>query len=117
MKDVRLSDGTVIPKGTVLVAAYGSMHHDEKYYPNPDIFDPFRFSRVREQDGDTVKHQYTTASATFLPWGYGPHAWYVTLTVVFHLHGSETECFSRQPGTVLRSDADESNPGQYHRPL
>ncbi|KAI1795280.1 cytochrome P450 [Ganoderma leucocontextum] len=74
MKDVRLNDGTFIPKGTVLVAAYGPMHHDEKHYPNPEVFDPFRFSRMREQDGDGVKHQYTTASATYLPWGYGPHA-------------------------------------------
>ena len=95
MKDVRLSDGTLIPKGTVLVAAHGSMHHDEKYYLDPEVFDPFRFSRVREQDGDTVKHQYTTASATFLPWGYGPHAWYVTRSAAFHQYGSETHRHSR----------------------
>ncbi|KAI1784033.1 hypothetical protein LXA43DRAFT_1101848 [Ganoderma leucocontextum] len=42
MKDVRLSDGTFIPKETVLVAAYGGpMHHEEKHYPDT-VFDRMR---------------------------------------------------------------------------
>ena len=82
LKDMRLSDGTFIPKGTCLVSASGALHHDEKHYPDPEVFDPFRFSGMREQHGDSVKYQFTTASATYLPWGYGPHAWYVTLKIL-----------------------------------
>ena len=77
LKNVQFSDGTFIPKGTCLVSASGAMHHDEKHYLDPEVFDPFRFSRMREQHGDNVKHRVKTTSATYLPWGYGPHAWYV----------------------------------------
>ncbi|PIL26428.1 cytochrome P450 [Ganoderma sinense ZZ0214-1] len=74
MKDALLSDGTFLPKGTILLTAYSPVHRDERYYPNSDVFDPFRFSRERERDGDSVKHQFTTSSATYLSWGYGPHS-------------------------------------------
>ena len=77
MKDVLLSDGTFVPEGTILLTAHSPVHRDERYYPDPDVFDAFRFSRERERDGDAVKHQFTTSSATYLPWGYGPHSWYV----------------------------------------
>ncbi|KAM5539657.1 hypothetical protein V8D89_006766 [Ganoderma adspersum] len=74
MKDVGLSDGTLIPKGTILLTAYSPVHRDERYYTDPDVFDPFRFERERELDGDSVKHQFTTSSATYLSWGYGAHS-------------------------------------------
>ena len=81
VKDVLLSDGTFIPKGTILVTACSPVHRDPRYYPNPDVFNPFRFSHERELDGDNVKHQFTTSSATYLSWGYGAHSWYVYLDV------------------------------------
>ena len=43
LKDFTLPDGTFIPKNTTLCAALYATHHDEKYYPNADIFDGFRF--------------------------------------------------------------------------
>ncbi|KAJ5138483.1 uncharacterized protein N7515_003331 [Penicillium bovifimosum] len=33
-------DGYLIPKGTVVIINGWGMHHDEKRFPNPDVFDP-----------------------------------------------------------------------------
>lgn len=40
-----------------------SLHHDPKYYPNPDIFDPDRF---------TPEEKSKRPNGTFLPFGDGP---------------------------------------------
>jgi cytochrome P450 len=53
----------IIPKGA-RVAVYPYFNHrDERYWPNPDAFDPGRFLR-KEETGH--KYQYT-------PFGTGPH--------------------------------------------
>lgn len=53
----------VIEKGTrVLIPAYG-LHHDPDYFPDPDKFDPDRFSE--ENKGKIPSYAY-------LPFGDGP---------------------------------------------
>lgn len=52
-----------IPKGTrVLIPIYG-IHHDPEYFPNPDEFDPNRF---------TSEEIEKRPSNTFMPFGDGP---------------------------------------------
>ncbi|KAJ7269673.1 cytochrome P450 [Mycena rebaudengoi] len=46
----------------------------QKQYPNATEFDPFRFSRMREQAGEGIKHQMVTPSTDFLLFGLGRHA-------------------------------------------
>ncbi len=76
VKDVTLSDGTRIPKGTLVAAASVTAHTDDTRYPEPDVFDPFRFARMREGGvEDAVKHQLVNTSVDFLPFGHGKHAW------------------------------------------
>ncbi|CAG9828105.1 unnamed protein product [Diabrotica balteata] len=53
----------VIEKGTILVFPIMSIQRDPKYYPNPDKFDPERFS---DENKDTIDPY------TFLPFGLGP---------------------------------------------
>lgn len=54
---------TVLEKGTrVLIPVY-ALHHDPEYYPNPDVFDPERFT-------ESNKNQRHTFS--YLPFGEGP---------------------------------------------
>ncbi|KAH9837367.1 cytochrome P450 [Rhodofomes roseus] len=74
MKDVTLSDGTYIPKGTILAAATTSTHHDERNYENPDVFDPLRYSRLRERENESTKHHYVSTSAKDIGFGHGKHA-------------------------------------------
>lgn len=58
-------DGKKVPikKGDYLWIPMYSIQHDEKYYPNPEKFDPERFS-------DERKHEINPN--TYLPFGIGP---------------------------------------------
>lgn len=52
-----------LPPGTrVIIPIYG-IHHDPEHYPNPEAFDPERFSEETKR----TRHPYT-----FLPFGEGP---------------------------------------------
>ena len=73
--DITLSNGTVIPTGTLCVAAALPTHTDSDNYTNPDVFDPFRFSGMREGEGEGTKHQYVSTSTEYIPFGHGKHAW------------------------------------------
>lgn len=76
VKDVTLLDGTFLPRGTELLATAYGIHHNDATYEDPDVFDPFRFSRMRE--GSKTKHancQLVHPSPYYLSFGYGRHAW------------------------------------------
>jgi cytochrome P450 len=55
--------GWTIPKGAILSLDIYTMHHDPANFPNPEAFDPERFSKARE--GDIPKYAY-------VPFGGGP---------------------------------------------
>lgn len=46
----------------VIIPVYG-IHHDPEYYPNPEIFDPDRFSVEGKKSRDSI---------SWLPFGDGP---------------------------------------------
>ena len=77
MKDFTFSDGTFIPKGTMIAVATRSLHHDERFYENADAFEPFRFAEMREDDSEGVKYQFVSTAIDYLPFGLGKQAWYV----------------------------------------
>ncbi|KAJ6487829.1 cytochrome P450 [Mycena sanguinolenta] len=64
-KDFMFSDGTMVPAGTLVGVPILAEHHDEANYENADVFDPFRFSRMREQAGEGIKHQMVTRPGRF----------------------------------------------------
>ena len=85
LKDITLSDGTRLPRGTLVVSASDSAHHDEANYADPDVFDGFRFARMREGDGEDTKHQFVHTSLDYMAFGHGRHAWYaLVLTLYFN---------------------------------
>lgn len=48
---------------------------DESLYPDPEVFDGFRFSRLREQRPDMDgRAQYVASNPASLGFGYGRHA-------------------------------------------
>ncbi|KAM9320123.1 ultra-long-chain fatty acid omega-hydroxylase-like [Gastrophryne carolinensis] len=62
-EDITLSDGKVIPKGNVcLISIYGT-HHNPAVWPNPEVYDPYRFDPERTQE---------RASHAFVPFSAGP---------------------------------------------
>lgn len=53
----------VLEKGTEIVIPFTGIHRDPEFYPNPELFDPERFSdeEIRKRD-----------HYTYLPFGEGP---------------------------------------------
>ncbi|KAI0731494.1 cytochrome P450 [Fomitopsis betulina] len=74
LQDYTFADGTFIPAGTTISAPSHSVHHDGQFYDNPRQFDPFRFSRMRDDDGEGTRHQMVSTSTDYIPFGHGRHA-------------------------------------------
>ena len=85
VKDVTLGDGTFIPKDTFICTSTWGTHRDDVAYPDPEVFDPFRFSRGKPDGAsgtEGTKHQLPNTSAEFIPFGHGGHAWCVGLILL-----------------------------------
>jgi cytochrome P450 len=84
MQDFTFSDGTFIPEGTFVGVAVLPTHHDEEYYEDPDTFNPWRFSALREKEADTSRYLLVSTSLEYHPFGHGRHAWCVFLWCPTH---------------------------------
>jgi cytochrome P450 len=81
--------GMKIPCGAMIGLDFWTRHHDPAVYSHPDKYDPFRFSRPREEynvqnPGDQTSKEYLqlksldctyTGSDEFLVFGLGKYAW------------------------------------------
>ncbi|XP_074602161.1 cytochrome P450 3A56-like [Brevipalpus obovatus] len=56
-------DSILIPKDAIMVIPTYSLYHDPTYFPNPDKFDPQRFSH---------REQISSSSSVFFPFATGP---------------------------------------------
>ncbi|KAG6329984.1 hypothetical protein ID866_9105 [Astraeus odoratus] len=70
LRDITLSDGTFLPKGTLTQIATSNIHHDPDVYDNADVFEPFRFADLAD-DGEGNKHQIVSVNSASLAFGYG----------------------------------------------
>lgn len=75
VQDFTFSDGTKIPKGAFVSAAVGPRHKDGEIYEDPDVFNPWRFADLRDDEGEGAKHQMVNTSTEYIPFGLGRHAW------------------------------------------
>jgi cytochrome P450 len=73
VKDFTFTNGTFIPKGTMLHVA-ATVHKDDENYTNPDIFDGFRFANMDVPEDDDGKQRMVSTSLSFLAFGHGRHA-------------------------------------------
>lgn len=63
-QDYRVPDDTlVIEKGTKLLIPVYAIQHDYRYYPDPEMFDPERF---------TQEEKSKRPNGTYMPFGDGP---------------------------------------------
>ncbi|EMT64829.1 Ent-kaurene oxidase [Fusarium odoratissimum] len=72
--DMKLPDGTFVPKGTKLEINTCSIHKDHKLYENPEQFDGLRFHKWRKAPGKDKRYMYSSSGTDDLSWGFGRHA-------------------------------------------
>ncbi|TFY80430.1 hypothetical protein EWM64_g3585 [Hericium alpestre] len=89
MRSYTFRDGTTIPEGTMIAATQTATHLDEAYYLDPDEFDGYRFSKLREQavgkdqsnnsdeteqgQDEDWRHRLTGTGSGYLAFGGGRH--------------------------------------------
>jgi hypothetical protein len=75
MHPALLPSGIIVPAGYKVGINVKAIHRNPDIYPNPDVFDPFRFSRMRDDKEGDVKLEFTTVdrnvSGAFLDIGWG----------------------------------------------
>ncbi|RYP45941.1 hypothetical protein DL768_007781 [Monosporascus sp. mg162] len=71
--DVKMSDGTIVPKGDVVAVSAHRMW-DPEVYSEPDKFDPYRFYRMRQEPGKEAAAQLANTSADQYGFGLGRRA-------------------------------------------
>ncbi|KAK8065907.1 hypothetical protein PG997_012654 [Apiospora hydei] len=77
-KEFRFRDGTSVPKGTRMGVPTVAIHQDATFYPKPDFFDGFRFSKLLEEHpNDNSKYGAASTGLDYLTFGHGKHVWYV----------------------------------------
>ena len=78
LRPFTFSNGVTVPAGTLVAMPSSATHRDERNYPNPDVFDGFRFAKLREGEGDETASRYQTVctSNEHLAFGLGRYAWY-----------------------------------------
>ncbi|GME28683.1 putative cytochrome p450 protein [Neofusicoccum parvum] len=73
-EDVTLSDGTRLPKNSMIAIPAVYMRDPAIYGPTADQFDGHRFLGLREQTGQENKWQFVTTSPEMFAFGHGMHA-------------------------------------------
>ncbi|KAJ2977905.1 hypothetical protein NUW58_g7665 [Xylaria curta] len=64
MKPIDLSDGTHLPSGTSLLTPLAGISLDERYFPDPEVFDGLRFWKLRQQPESPKPSQSATTAAS-----------------------------------------------------
>ena len=72
-EDIKLSDGTIIPKGETIFVSSNRMW-DPTVYDEPTTFDPYRFLKLREIPGRETSSQLVSPSPEHMAFGFGKHA-------------------------------------------
>ncbi|KAI0071569.1 cytochrome P450 [Panus rudis PR-1116 ss-1] len=75
LQPITLSTGHHIPAGTIVAAPSVSTHLDDEHYSDAEIFNPWRFSDMRDGDSsESTKHQFVSTSPDYIAFGHGKHA-------------------------------------------
>ena len=116
---VTLPSGHHIPQGSWVATDTIQLHNDDRFYLQPNEFDPFRFTKQHEDkiaisgrenltDKASVYRKtqsLATASDIYLAFGYGKHAWYALLLSDCPFPGKSTN--DGQPWPLAGSSPNE----------
>ncbi|PYH91567.1 cytochrome P450 [Aspergillus ellipticus CBS 707.79] len=74
LQKVTLSDGTALPKGAHISMAVNAIQNDPEVTPDPEVFDGFRYYKLRQREGESHLHQFSTTQPRILNFGHGPNS-------------------------------------------
>ena len=77
LRPFTFSNGVAIPADTIIALPVHAIHTDEAIYPNAEEFHGFRFSELRNKEGEekVTGHQPIATSGELSTFGLGKHAW------------------------------------------
>ena len=76
MEPFTFSNGVTVHPGETLASPVGAIHFDNSVYDDATTFNAFRFSKMRELEGESAKVHSVNTGTEFLTFGHGEHAWY-----------------------------------------
>jgi len=70
----KLSDGTILPKGAHISMAVNAIQNDPEVTPEPGNFDGLRYYKLRQREGESHLHQFSTTQERVLNFGHGANS-------------------------------------------
>jgi cytochrome P450 len=67
MFDIDLHDGTRIPAGHRIAVDIRAVHYNPTIYPDPGRCDLFRFMKLKDREGNGLKHNFSTVDGHVSP--------------------------------------------------
>ncbi|KAM0713943.1 hypothetical protein Q7P37_010906 [Cladosporium fusiforme] len=67
----KTSTGHIIPPGHTVMVRASPINSSSKLWPDPEKFDGFRFSKLRDQPGNEMKYQHTSTGVDNINFGHG----------------------------------------------
>jgi cytochrome P450 len=69
-----MADGLMLPKGSHISMPVNAIQNDPDVTANPELFDGFRYYKLRQREGERHLHQFVTTQPTNLNFGHGKYA-------------------------------------------
>ena len=73
-QDYRLSDGTLLAKNSHICMPVTAIQNDPGVTSNPEVFDGFRYEKLRQREGEGHLHQFATTEKNMLNFGHGKNS-------------------------------------------
>ena len=67
----KLSDGTELPRNAHISMPVNAIQNDPEVTPKPEVFDGLRYYKLRQQEGESHLHQFSTTQDRILNFGHG----------------------------------------------
>ena len=74
LQDYTLPDGTKLPRDAHISMAVNSIQNDPDVTPEPEVFDGLRYYKLRQQEGQSHLHQFSTTQDRILNFGHGTNS-------------------------------------------
>lgn len=74
LRDHRLQDSTVLKKDSHISVPVNAIQNDPDVTPKLETFDGDRYYKLRQREGESHLHQFSTTNKRILTFGHGPYS-------------------------------------------